>query len=200
MATGTPPRIAPTAEVHPEAILGEGVSVWDLSQIREGAVIGDDTVIGRNVYVDRDVRIGRRCKIQNNALVYWPAEIGDGVFIGPGAILTNDRHPRAVNSQGEVKSLDDWSPEGVTIGAGAAIGAGAVILAGVTVGSWALVAAGAVVVRDVAAHALMAGNPARQVGWVGKSGHRLAEDGGHLVDPSDGTVYRVNKNSLEAVG
>src|SRR5690606_41531843 len=80
VATGTPPRIAPTGEVHPEAILGEGVSVWDLSQIREGAVIGDDTVIGRNVYVDRDVRIGRRCKIQNNALVYWPAEIGDGVF------------------------------------------------------------------------------------------------------------------------
>lgn len=181
-------------------MLGDGVSVWDLSQVREGAVVGEDTVIGRNVYVDKDVRIGRRCKIQNNALVYWPAVIADGVFIGPAAVLTNDRHPRAVNPRGDLKGLDDWSPAGVTVEVGAAIGAGAVILAGVAIGAWALVAAGAVVIRDVPAHALVAGNPAKRVGWVGKTGHRLVEDGDLLVDPSDGTRYRVEGESLEVVG
>ena len=77
-------RVAASAVIHPDVSLGKGVSVWDFSQIREGARIGDDTVIGRNVYVDHDVRIGSGCKIQNNVLVYWPALIGDGVFLGPG--------------------------------------------------------------------------------------------------------------------
>lgn len=200
MATGTPPRVAPSADVHGEAVLNDAVSVWDLSQVREGAVIGNGTVIGRNVYIDRDVRIGRNCKIQNNALVYWPAEIADGVFIGPGAILTNDRHPRAVNPRGEIKALDDWSPAGVTIDTGAAIGAGAVILAGVSIGAWALVAAGAVVIGDVPAHALFAGNPAKQVGWVGKSAQRLVEEGDRLIDPVDGSAYRIVGGSLEVEG
>lgn len=199
MATGTPPRIAASAGVHPEAILGDGVAIWDLSQVREGAAIGDDTVIGRNVYIDRDVHIGRRCKIQNNALVYWPAEIADGVFVGPGAILTNDRHPRAVDPAGRIKGPDDWEAAGVRIDTGAAIGAGAVVLAGVSIGSWALVAAGAVVVRDVPSHALVAGNPATAVGWVGKTGRRLTLERGFLVDPADGARYRETVDGLEVV-
>lgn len=193
----TPSRTAVTADVHEEAVLGNGVSIWDHAQIREGASIGDGTVVGRNVYIDRDVRIGKNCKIQNNALVYWPAEIEDGVFIGPGAILTNDRFPRAINPDGRAKADDDWSPAGVKVSIGAAIGAGAVILAGSDIGSWALVAAGAVVIRDVPNHALVAGNPASVIGWVGKSGRRLVPDGEHLIDPTDGSRYRLDLDRLE---
>jgi acetyltransferase-like isoleucine patch superfamily enzyme len=188
--------IATTARVHPSATLGKGVSVWDLSQVREGATIGADTVIGRNVYIDHDVAIGAACKIQNSALVYWPAAVGDGVFIGPGAILTNDRRPRAVNPDRTPKGPEDWEPAGVRIDSGASIGAGAVILAGVIVGEWALVGAGAVVTRDVPAHALVAGSPASRQGWVGRSGHRLVEEGDLLIDPVDGLRYRSEGESL----
>lgn len=190
-------RVAPSAVIHPNVSLGRGVSVWDLSQIREGVRIGDDTVIGRNVYVDHDVRIGSGCKIQNNVLVYSPALIGDGVFLGPGAILTNDTHPRAVNPDGTSKGAAEWTPVGVTVENGAAIGAGAVILGGVRIGSWSLVGAGAVVTRDVAAHALVLGNPARQVGWVGKTGRRLVPERDTLVDPVDGTRFRLIEGYLE---
>jgi UDP-2-acetamido-3-amino-2,3-dideoxy-glucuronate N-acetyltransferase len=191
------PRVAGTADVHPTAALDRGVIVWDMTQIREGAAIGANSVIGRNVYIDQDVRVGVGCKIQNNSLLYWPAELEDGVFVGPGAILTNDRHPRAITARGDLKTTDDWEPEGVTIRRGASIGAGAVILAGVTVGPWALVAAGAVVIRDVPAHGLAVGNPATVRSWVGKDGRRMSADQGVLTDPSDGMRYRVVDDHLE---
>lgn len=188
--------ISATARVDPSASVGEATSVWDLAQIRENSRIGRDTVIGRNVYIDHDVLIGAACKIQNNALLYWPAVIGDGVFIGPGAILTNDRNPRAVNVDGTPKAPDDWAPVGVHVESGASIGAGAVILAGVHVGAWAMVGASAVVTRDVSAHALVAGSPASRIGWVGKTGHRLVEDGGEFADPVDGSRYRLDGEAL----
>jgi UDP-2-acetamido-3-amino-2,3-dideoxy-glucuronate N-acetyltransferase len=191
--------IATTAQIDPSADVGKRTTVWDFTQIRENARIGSDTVIGRNVYVDHDVVIGAACKIQNNALLYWPAIIGDGVFIGPGVILTNDRHPRAVNVDGTPKGPEDWAPEGVLIETGASIGAGAVILGGVHVGASALVGASAVVTEDVTAHALVAGSPAVRIGWVGKTGHRLAEDGDLFIDPVDGTRYRPDGETLGAV-
>lgn len=179
--------------------LGPGTVVWDLTQVREGATVGASSILGRNVYIDHDVRIGQRCKIQNNALVYWPAEIEDGVFIGPGAILTNDRHPRAIDSDGQIRGADDWEPLGVTIRYGASVGAGAVILGGVTVGAWALIAAGSMVTRDVPAHGLMAGNPATQKGWVGRSGRRLVPDHDGFEDPANGVRYRLSDNGMEMV-
>ena len=155
----------------------------------EGAAIGRDCIVGRAAYVGPGVRIGDRCKIQNNALVYDPAVIADGVFIGPGAILTNDRLPRAVSPPGELKGADDWDPVGVTIETGASIGAGATCVAPVRVGAWAMVAAGSVVVRDVPDHGLVAGNPARQIGWVGRDGQRMVDDGGVLVDVATGSRF-----------
>ena len=104
-----------TAEVAPSATLGEGVTVWQGVHIREGASIGSESIIGRGAYIGPGVAIGVRCKVQNYALVYEPATVADGVFIGPGVVFTNDRHPRAVNPDGSQKSAADWDPVGVIV-------------------------------------------------------------------------------------
>lgn len=168
-------RILGTADVDDRATVGDGSSVWHLAQIREGAQLGRNCVIGRGAYVGAGVRIGDNCKVQNHALIYEPATLADGVFIGPAVVLTNDTYPRAVNPDGSQKSADDWNEVGVAVGKGAAVGARAVCVAPVTIGDWALVAAGSVVIRDVPRYALVAGVPARQIGWVGRAGRRLEE-------------------------
>jgi acetyltransferase-like isoleucine patch superfamily enzyme len=126
--------------------------------------------------------VGDNAKIQNHALVYEPAVLGRGVFVGPGAVLTNDQHPRAVTPDGHLKKASDWTTVGVVLEDGASIGARAVCVAPVRVGPWATVAAGAVVTKDVAAYALVAGVPARRIGWVGEAGVPL--------EPSDGDDWR----------
>ena len=165
--------VAPGADVDPTASLGPGCRVWPLAQVREHAQLGDDVVLGRGAYVGTGVMVGARSKIQNHALVYEPAHLGDGVFVGPAAVLTNDTYPRAVNPDGTAKGAADWTPVGVTLGEGCSVGARAVCVAPVTVGAWAVVAAGAVVTRDVPAFALVAGVPARRIGWVGRAGRPL---------------------------
>ena len=189
-------QIAEDAQVAEDAVIGQGSRVWNLAQIREGAQVGNECVIGRSAYIGPNVRIGDRCKVQNNALVYDPAVLADGVFIGPGAILTNDRLPRSVTPVGEMKRADDWDPVGVTVGTGASIGAGAICVAPVNIGSWSLVAAGSVVVHDVPDHALVAGNPARVIGWVGRDGQRLVVEGDRLLDQSSGEHFREQDGSL----
>ena len=171
--TSAPTRIADTAIVHPGAALGSGCQVWHHSQVREGAVLGEGCIVGKDVYIDSDVRIGARCKIQNGALLYHGLTVGEGVFIGPQACFTNDRVPRAVNPDFSLKAADDWLVGETSVGDGAAIGAGAVVVTGVAVGRWAIVGAGAVVTRDVAPYALVVGNPARRIGWVCRCGRRL---------------------------
>jgi len=143
--------------------------------------------------------MGDNCKIQNNALVYEPAILGDGVFIGPGATLTNDLFPRAINPNGGVKSATDWDSVGVVIDAGASIGAGAVCVAPVRVGSWAMVAAGAVVTKDVKSFSLVRGVPARHVGWVGRAGHPLVSAEGLYRCPLTGEEYREEDGALVMV-
>ena len=116
-------RIAPSADVSEAAVIGEGTAVWHLAQVRERAVLGQGCIVGRGAYIGEGVRMGRHCKVQNYALVYEPAVLADGVFIGPAVTLTNDRFPRAVNPDGSLKSASDWEPVGVTIEEGASIGA-----------------------------------------------------------------------------
>ncbi|HEX2053870.1 MAG TPA: acyltransferase [Actinomycetota bacterium] len=141
--------------------------------MREGASIGANCVLGKDVYVDSDVVIGDNCKLENGVSVFQPAVLEDGVFLGPGVILTNDRVPRAVNPDGSAKRSGNWAPAGAVIRYGAALGAGSIVLPGVTVERWALVGAGAVVVSDVPAHGLVVGNPGRLIGYVCACGSRL---------------------------
>lgn len=182
-------RIAETADVSSDAVIGDGTSVWHLAQVREEVVLGQGCVVGRGAYIGTGVRVGDHCKIQNYALVYEPASLGDGVFVGPAAVLTNDTYPRAVNPDGSLKDASDWHAVGVTVEQGASIGARAVCVAPVTIGAWATVAAGAVVTKDVPAHALVVGVPARRVGWVGRAGEPLVADGDGWRCPATGQRY-----------
>ncbi len=170
-------RVMASADVDDRASVGAGTTVWHLAQVREEAVVGTNCVIGRGAYVGPGVRVGDNVKLQNYALVYEPAVLGDGVFVGPAAVLTNDEYPRAVTPEGKLKTGADWTMVGVTVGEGAAIGARAVCVAPVTIGRWALVAAGAVVAKDVPDFALIVGVPGRRVGWVGRAGEPLVAEG-----------------------
>jgi UDP-2-acetamido-3-amino-2,3-dideoxy-glucuronate N-acetyltransferase len=182
-------RIVSSADVAESAVIGSGSSIWHLAQVREGATLGVNCIVGRGAYIGTGVSLGDNCKVQNYALVYEPAVLENGVFIGPAVVLTNDTYPRAINPDGSQKSAHDWEPVGVTIRTGAAVGARAVCVAPVTIGAWATVAAGAVVVKDVQDFALVAGVPARRIGWVGKAGVRLVEEGDAWICPQTGARY-----------
>ncbi|MDA1208662.1 MAG: acyltransferase [bacterium] len=153
-----------TAIISDQAKLGDNVSVWHFTIIRENVEIGDNCIIGGNVYIDEGVKIGNNVKIQNNALIYRHAIIEDGVFIGPGAMLINDKVPRAVNPDGSLKDASAWECGTTVVKKGASIGAGSIILPDMTIGERALIGAGSVVTKDVAAGKLVVGNPAKEVG------------------------------------
>lgn len=167
------PRVTQTADVDSRAVLGAGTVIWHLAQIREHARLGRECIIGRGAYVGPGVVIGDHVKLQNYALVYEPARLEDGVFVGPAAVLTNDLYPRSVDVAGKLKRSSDWDAQGVLIQEGASLGARVVVVPGRVIGRWAMIAAGAVVTRDVPDFALVAGVPAKQVGWVGRAGERL---------------------------
>jgi acetyltransferase-like isoleucine patch superfamily enzyme len=183
-------RIMPSADVDDRAEIGAGTSVWHLAQVRENAKIGENCVIGRGAYVGPGVPIGDNCKLQNYSLVYEPAVLEDGVFIGPAVVFTNDHYPRAVTPEGALKTGHDWEPVGVVVREGAAVGARSVCVAPLTIGRWALVAAGSVVTKDVPDFALVAGVPAKRIRWVGKVGEPLEDRGeGLFVCPKTGDEY-----------
>lgn len=189
-----------TADVDERASLGPGTKVWHLAQIRENAQLGAGCIVGRGAYVGPGVVIGANVKLQNYALVYEPARIEDNVFIGPGAVLTNDLYPRSVDVTGKLKTSEDWNAEGALVREGASLGARAVVLAGRVVGCWALVGAGAVVTHDVLDFELVAGVPARRIGWVGRSGDRLnADTHGRWRCPSTGELYVEESGILRLV-
>ena len=171
-------RVHASAELEADVTIGPRTSVWNRAVLRKGAILGAECIIGRDAFIDEGVRLGDRVKVQNGALVYHGVTVGNGVFIGPGAILTNDRYPRAVTATGELARGDDWTVSPIELRDGCSIGAGAVVVAGTTVGRFATVGAGAIVTRDVPDYALVAGNPARRMGWVCACGTRLTDSTG----------------------
>jgi acetyltransferase-like isoleucine patch superfamily enzyme len=154
-------------------------------------------VIGRDAFIDEGVVLGDRVKVQNGALIYHGVTVESGVFIGPGAILTNDRFPRAITATGELARADDWTVSPIRLQTGCSIGAGAVVVAGTSVGRFATVGAGAVVTRDVPDHALVVGNPARRIGWVCACGQRLRDATGA---PAAGDAQAAADDGLRCPG
>ena len=169
-------RIHPTADVSERARLGDGSSVWHQAQIREDASIGDNCIIGKGVYVDIGVSIGNNVKIQNYVSVYNGVSLEDGVFVGPHVCFTNDIRPRAINPDGSLKAANDWIVSKTLVKRGAALGANSTIRSGITIGEWAMVGSGSVVTRDVPAHGLVYGNPARLHGFVCACGEPMQRE------------------------
>ena len=164
--------VHPSATIEDDVIIGEDTSIWHLVHVRSGACIGSECVIGRGVFIDAGVEIGSRVKIQNYVSVYHGVTIEDGVFVGPHVVFTNDKLPRAITPDGQLKDLTDWTVTPTRVGYGAAIGANAVLICGITIGKWAMIGSGAVVTRDVPDYGLVVGNPARLIGYVDPAGKR----------------------------
>lgn len=148
--------------IAPDVVLGKDVVIRDFVNLY-GCTIGDESQIGTFVEIQRDVTIGRRCKIQSHSFLCSGVRLEDGVFIGHGVMFTNDKHPRATNDDGTLKSACDWKCETTLIKKNASIGSNATILPGITIGEGALVGAGAVVTKNVPAGAVIAGNPAHVI-------------------------------------
>lgn len=174
-----------SAYVDEPSIIGRGTKIWHFSHVLPNTEIGENCVLGQNVVAGPDVRIGNNCKIQNNVSLYKGVELDDGVFCGPSCVFTNVLTPRA-----EVERKDEFAP--TPVGRGATIGANATIVCGHRIGRYAMVAAGAVVTHDVPDYALVAGIPARRIGWVSRTGERLDNS---LICPRTGEQYVVDPSS-----
>ncbi|OPY86902.1 MAG: UDP-2-acetamido-3-amino-2,3-dideoxy-D-glucuronate N-acetyltransferase [Smithella sp. PtaU1.Bin162] len=158
-----------TAIVDDQVQIGAGTKIWHFSHILAGVVIGERCNIGQNVVIGPDVTVGSNCKVQNNVSLYKGVTLEDGVFCGPSMVFTNVYNPRA-----EIRKMDEV--RATLVKRGATIGANATIVCGNTLGCYAFIGAGAVVTKDVPDHALMVGNPARQIGWVCVCGEKLTDD------------------------
>jgi UDP-2-acetamido-3-amino-2,3-dideoxy-glucuronate N-acetyltransferase len=188
-------RVHAAADVEGDASIGPGSSVDRGARVRTGARIGRDTSVGRDAFIDTGVAIGDRVRILDRALVYRGVTVEDAVYIGPAAILTNDRYPRAVTATGEVAQAGDRTVSPTVLRHGCSIGAGAVVVAGSDVGRFATVGAGAVVTRRVPGHALVVGSPAERIGWVCACGARLYDSNGN---PAPAAIERYATDPILA--
>jgi UDP-2-acetamido-3-amino-2,3-dideoxy-glucuronate N-acetyltransferase len=184
--------VHPSAIVDPGAQIGEGTHVWHWTHVCAGARIGRGCSLGQNVFVGNRVTIGDNVRIQNNVSVYDNVTLEDDVFCGPSMVFTNVRNPRA-----HVSRKDEYRDTRVC--RGATLGANCTIVCGASIGRYAFVGAGAVISRDVPDHALMAGVPARRIGWMSEAGERLdlpIEGVAEASCPRDGTRYRLEGDAV----
>ena len=182
-----------TALIDEGSVLGDGTKVWHFSHIMPNCIIGERCNIGQNVVISPEVILGNNVKIQNNVSVYTGVICEDDVFLGPSMVFTNVINPRsAINRRGEYAKT--------TVKKGASIGANATIVCGNDIGEYAFIGAGAVVTKDVPAFALLVGNPAKQIGWVGEYGHRLNFNGeGIAICPESGQKYKLENNKVTRI-
>lgn len=159
-------RIHPSATIDPSAHIGDGSLVWVNVQVRENAEIGKRCVLSKDVYIDCNVSIGDECKIQNSVSVYDGVTIESKVFVGPNASFTNDKVPRAFNT--------NWEITKTMVKQGASLGANCTVICGIVIGEYSMVAAGSVVTKDVPPYTLVAGNPARVVAKINKAGNKIS--------------------------
>ena len=189
-------QVHETAIVDPGATIGNGSRVWHWTHICSGAVIGEACSFGQNVFVGNRVRIGNNVKVQNNVSVYDNVTLEDDVFCGPSMVFTNVYNPRSA-----ITRKDEYRD--TLVKRGATLGANCTVVCGSTIGEYAFVAAGAVVNRDVPPYALMAGVPARQIGWMSEFGERLElplTGRQEAVCAHTGAVYRLSGDRLEKLG
>lgn len=172
-----------SAYIDEPSTIGPGTKIWHFSHILKKSSIGSNCTIGQNVMIGPDVTIGNNCKIQNNVSIYSGVELGDGVFCGPSCVFTNVLTPRA-----EVERKDEFGA--TLVGRGATIGANATVVCGHSIGDYAMVAAGAVVTKSVPPYSLVAGVPAKRIGWVSRAGERLKAD---LICPRTGECYELDE-------
>jgi UDP-2-acetamido-3-amino-2,3-dideoxy-glucuronate N-acetyltransferase len=170
--------------------IGDDTKIWHFTHVMSGARIGSRCNIGQNVVISPGVVVGDNVKIQNNVSVYDAVTIEDDVFCGPSMVFTNVFNPRS-----HVSRKDDYRR--TLVKRGASIGANATIVCGYTIGEYAFVGAGAVVTRDVRAHALVAGVPAKRIGWMCRCGERLPAGEGVVQCTACRMKYRINSNSCE---
>ena len=182
-------KIHPTADIAPSAQIGDGCTIWQNCIVMAECTIGNGTKLGHNVFVEQGVRVGERCTIKDNVCLYEGIEIDDDVFVGPNAVFTNVRNPRAAWP-------DRTQFEKICLGRGCTIGANATIVCGHDVGAYAFIGAGTVVVANVPAYALMVGNPGRQIGWVGRAGVPLDDA---LICPKTGERYLLDDDNHLAI-
>ncbi len=181
-----------TAIVDAGATIGEGSRIWHFSHVMAGARIGRNCVLGQNVFIAKTAEIGDGCKLQNNVSVYDAVVLEPDVFVGPSAVFTNVKNPRAA-----VERKDRYDP--TLVRQGASIGANATIVCGVTIGEHAFVAAGAVVTKDVASFAIVAGVPARRIGWACGCGEVLRGRAKTLRCARCGRTYRAGRDRLAEI-
>jgi UDP-2-acetamido-3-amino-2,3-dideoxy-glucuronate N-acetyltransferase len=179
----------PTAIIDEGCRIGTGTKIWQFSHLMPGCEIGENCNIGQNVMIAPNVKMGNNVKVQNNVSVYEGVTCEDDVFLGPSMVFTNILNPRSAVSRKEkfITTL---------VKKGASIGANATILCGNRIGEYAMIGAGAVVTKEVAAYALVMGNPARQTGWVSEYGHKLVFENGKAVCPESGQQYRLENNRV----
>jgi len=173
------------------AVIGKGTKIWHFSHVSGTAKVGDHCNFGQNVYIDNGVIIGNGVKIQNNVSVYKGVIVEEGVFLGPSMVFTNVINPRSF-----VERKTEFRPTYVR--KGATIGANATIVCGIEIGAYSLIGAGAVVIKDVPSYALIVGNPSRQVGWMSRTGVKLAIDkDGKAVCQEENLVYLLKDGVVE---
>lgn len=182
-----------SALVDEGCVIGNGTKVWHFSHIMPGCKIGERCNIGQNVVVSPDVVLGNNVKVQNNVSIYTGVTCDDDVFLGPSMVFTNVINPRSA-----INRRDQYAR--THVGKGASIGANATIVCGHDIGEYAFIGAGAVVTKNVPPFALVVGNPAKQLGWVGEYGHRLNFDiEGIATCPESGQQYLLHDNQVKRI-